>query len=74
MGKKLIHMTWEEVRSEMSIAGSPSKVTELGKEIMSLIQKRIDWTNRAEMINIEFSIKRILSEIKGAKKRYDESH
>jgi hypothetical protein len=37
MGKKLSQMTWAEVSREMSIAGNPAKIADLGREIMQLI-------------------------------------
>lgn len=74
MGKQLVNMTWDNVKEEMSIAGSPDKITQLGSKIMTLIEEEIDWTNRAEMTNIEFAIKRINAEIKANQRRYDKSH
>lgn len=67
-------MTWAEVQQEMSIAGSPEKITQLGKDILRLIGKTIDTTNRAELTNVELMLQRILAEIKGDQRRYDKSH
>lgn len=74
MAKKISQMTWAEVQQEMSIAGSPEKITELGKEILTLIGQRMDPTNRAEMTNIEFMLQRVTAEIKLRQRMYDNSH
>lgn len=74
MGKKLIDMTWAEVQKEMSIAGSPEKITQLGSDILQLIGKTVDTTNRAELTNVEFMLKRLIAETKRAQKQYDASH
>lgn len=74
MAKKLSQMTWAEVQKEMSIAGSPEKITKLGKDVYDLVCSGIDGTNRAELTNIELALKRVLAEIKFAQRRYDKSH
>lgn len=71
MAKKISQMTWAEVQQEMSIAGNPEKMTELGKEILTLIGQRMDPTNRAEMTNIEFMLDRVKAEVKTWQKIYD---
>lgn len=67
-------MTWAEIQKEMSIAGSPEKITQLGKDILELIGKKIDSTNRAELTNVEFMLQRLLAEIRLEQRRYDKSH
>ncbi|MCG2614904.1 hypothetical protein LZZ85_11450 [Terrimonas sp. NA20] len=74
MGRKLTQMNWDDVKKEMSIAGSPEKMTELGKEIMKIVHEKVDSTNRAELTNAEFAIQRVLAEIRLTQKRYDRSH
>lgn len=74
MGKKLSQMTWAEIEKEMSIAGSPEKITQLGKDILDVIGKKIDSTNRAELTNVEFILQRILAEIRLEQRRYDKTH
>lgn len=74
MGKKLYQMTWAEVQQEMSIAGSPEKIAQLGNEVMGLIVSKMDATNRAELINVEFMLQRVLAEIKAEQRRYDRRH
>lgn len=74
MGKKLTTMSWDDMREEMSIAGNPEKIAELGKEIMETVAGRMDATNRAEMTNIEFSLQRVLAEIRLYQRMYDKSH
>lgn len=70
-------MTWEELQAEMSIAGSPGKVTEIGRKIEALLLTdidHIDHTNRAELTNAELMLRRLLAEIKLAQRMYDSSH
>lgn len=74
MAKNLSQMTWNEVREQMSIAGSPDKITQLGRDIEALLMPAIDATNRAELTNTEFMLQRLLAEIKLAQNRYDKSH
>lgn len=66
-------MTWADVQKEMSIAGSPEKITKLGQDIESLFTV-IDQTNRAELTNVEFMLQRLIAEIKAAQRKYDKSH
>lgn len=74
MGKKLYQMTWAEVQAEMSIAGSPEKIAQLGNEVMELIGKKIDSTNRTELTNAELMLQRLLAEIRLYQRMYDKSH
>lgn len=55
----------------MSIAGSPDKIADLGNSMMRMVEINVDYTNRAELTNIEFALQRILAEIKGEQRRYD---
>jgi hypothetical protein len=73
MAKKLSQMTWDEMQEEMSIAGSPQKITRLGRDIEALFVA-IDATNRAELTNAEFMLQRLLAEIKLLQRMYDKSH
>jgi len=74
MAKKLSKMTWADVQKEMSIAGSPEKIAQLGIDVLELISGRIDGTNRAELTNTELMLQRILAEIKLYQRMYDKSH
>lgn len=74
MAKRLYHMSWAEVQAEMSICGSPEKMTALGKKIMGIIWQSLDPTNGLEFVNAEFMLQRIIAEIRGAKRRYDKAH
>lgn len=74
MGKNLSQMTWNEVEQQMSIAGSPTKITQLGREIEALLLPAIDATNRAELTNVDLMLRRLMAEIKLAKRMYDKSH
>lgn len=73
MGRSLYYMSWEEIQKEMSIAGSPEKITALGRQVMTLIGTSIDATNRAELTNVELMLKVVMAEIRGAQRRYDRS-
>lgn len=73
MAKKLFQMTWNDVQAEMSIAGSPEKITQLGRDIEALFIA-IDATNRAELTNAEFMLQRLLAEIRLLQRMYDKSH
>lgn len=74
MAKKLYQMTWAEVQKEMSIAGSPEKIAQLGSDILELIGNKIDSTNRAELTNVEFMLQRVIAEIRLAQRIYDKRH
>lgn len=67
-------MTWAEVQKEMSIAGSPEKMTKLGEDILGLMWQKIDSSNRSELTNAELMLNRILAEIRLAQRMYDNSH
>lgn len=67
-------MTWADVQKEMSIAGSPEKITQLGRDVLELIGKTIDSTNRAELTNVEFMLQRVLAETRLMQRMYDKSH
>ena len=74
MAKKLSSMAWEDVQAEMSIAGSPDKITQLGREIEALLLPTLDITNRAELTNAEFMLQRLVAEIKLMQRMYDRAH
>ena len=74
MAKKLSTLTWDEMQAEMSIAGNPSKITQLGRDIEALLLPALDTTNRAELTNAEFMLQRLMAEINLAKRMYDKSH
>lgn len=71
---KLHQMTWADVEQEMSIAGRPDVITQLGREIEAIILPAIDATNRAELTNTELMLNRLLAEIRLIQRRYDQSH
>ena len=71
---KLHQMTWDQVEKEMSIAGNPDKIAQLGRNITQLIADAHDKTNRAELTNIEFMLKRVAAEIKLHQRMYDKTH
>ncbi len=67
-------MTWDDVQKEMSIAGSPEKITQLGRDIEAMLGNRVNVKNRAELINVEFMLQRLLAEVKLWGRLYDDSH
>lgn len=71
---RLHQMTWTQVAQEMSIAGRPDVIANLGREIEAIILPAIDATNRAELTNAELMLKRLLAEIRLMQRRYDQSH
>lgn len=71
MAKKLSQMTWQQIQDEMSIAGSPEKVTTLAKEMYFMIGERLDTTNVAELINIEFALKKVTAEVRREIRKYE---
>lgn len=64
-------MTWQQIQDEMSIAGSPEKVTTLAKEMYFMIGERLDTTNVAELINIEFALKKVTAEVRREIRKYE---
>lgn len=64
MAKKLSQLSTQDMREQMSIAGSPEKITNLMTEIEALIAKTIDVNNPAELINTAFALDRLKAEIK----------
>lgn len=71
---KLSKMTWDDVQKEMSIAGSPVKITQLGREIEALLMPALDATNRAELTNAELMLNRLVAEIRLLQRIYDKTH
>lgn len=64
MAKKLSLYTTADMQKEMSIAGSPKKITKLMTDINELIGKTVDANNPAELINTKFALQRLIAEIK----------
>lgn len=61
MGRKISLMTTQQVKEEMSIAGSPDKLIGMMDEMLKVMGK-VDKTNAAELINLEFAMQRLLAE------------
>jgi hypothetical protein len=74
MTKKLSATTWDELQTQMSIAGNPGKITQLGRDIEALLMPRLDTTNRAELTNVEYMLHRLVAEIRLMQRMYDKSH
>lgn len=70
----LTQMTWQDVQQQMSIAGSPEKITQLGRQIEALLMHELDTTNQAELTNVEFMLNRLVAEVKLMQRMYDKSH
>lgn len=64
MAKKLSQLSTEDMRNQMSIAGSPDKVTDLMTEINDLMADKLDLTNPAELLNVDFALQRLRAEVK----------
>jgi hypothetical protein len=69
--KKLSQMSTEDVKKELSIAGSPDKLIVMMGEIGDIMSK-VDQTNVAELINLEFILHRLQAEVRVWKKKYEE--
>jgi hypothetical protein len=69
MGRNLARLTTEEVRNEMSVAGSPDKITTLMGELNRLVWEKVDKTNVAELINVLFALDRVKAEVNLVKKK-----
>lgn len=69
MAKKLGQMTTEEVKQEMSIAGSPDKIVGIMHDVLLIIAEKVDHTNAAELINMELALRRVAAEVKLTIKR-----
>jgi len=54
-------MSTEDVKNELSIAGSPDKLIGMMGEIGDIMAK-VDQTNAAELINLEFILRRLQAE------------
>lgn len=72
--RHLSRMTWEEITAEMSIAGNPEKITQLGRDVTALIGAALDPTNRAEFTNVEFMLKCVMAQIRLYARMYDRTH
>lgn len=68
--KNLSQMSTDEVKKELSIAGSPDKLIKMMSDIGDIMAK-VDATNAAELINLEFILKRKLAEVRVWKKMYE---
>ena len=64
MAKKLTSMSWEDMQSEMSLAGNPEKIRNMFQSVMNQLSACIDGKNIAELENAQFATKRIMAELK----------
>lgn len=64
MGRKLSQMGWKEVKSELSIAGDPEKMVQIGRDIHELIASRINVHSIPEVENVQFILKVVIAELK----------
>lgn len=62
MATKLINLTLEELQSEMSIAGSPEKVTAIIKKMYE-ISNDIDSSNVSEVQNLGLGLRWIIARL-----------
>jgi hypothetical protein len=61
MARKISTLTKAQMKAEMSIAGDPDKIIAMGGEMLRIMAK-VDNTNAAELINLEFLMRRLLAE------------
>jgi hypothetical protein len=69
--KRLSQMTTEEVKQELSIAGSPEKLIGMMGEIGDIMAK-VDQTNVAELINLELILRRLQAEVRTWMRMYED--
>jgi hypothetical protein len=69
MGRKLTQLGTEDMRQEMSCAGSPDKIMGLMDNILKMVWASADKKNIAELINVEFALDRIKAEVKLFRKK-----
>lgn len=69
--KKLSQMSTEDVKKELSIAGSPEKLIEMMGDMGDTMCK-VDQKNAAELINLDFIIRRLRAEVRVWMKRYED--
>jgi hypothetical protein len=74
MARKLSQMSTEDMLKEMSIAGSPGKITDLMTDIDSMIWERVNKNSIPELINIEFALDRIKAEVRLCKRKAEKRH
>lgn len=74
MGRKLSKMNTEDMRKEMSIAGSPDKITALMTDINNMIWEKVNKKNIAELINVEFALDRVKAEVKLCRRKEEKRH
>ena len=69
--KKLSQMSTQELKAELSIAGSPDKLIGMMSEIGDVMAK-VDQTNAAELINLDFIVRRLHAEVRMWMKLYED--
>jgi hypothetical protein len=68
-------MNWADMQKEMSIAGDPAKITQLGKDVLDLTANTIDKKNIPEYDNAVFALQRVIAELKLCRKiEYNRQH
>jgi hypothetical protein len=69
--KRLSQMSTEDVKNELSIAGSPDKLIKMMGDIGDIMAK-VDVTNAAELTNLDFIIRRLHAEVRLWIKAYED--
>lgn len=64
MGRKLSSITWVDLKEEMSIAGDPEKIIEIGKDIYALISVRLNFKSIPEIENMQLALEKLLAGLK----------
>ena len=64
MGRRLSSITWVDLKEEMSIAGDPEKIIEIGKDIYALISVRLNFKSIPEIENMQLALEKLLARLK----------
>jgi hypothetical protein len=61
-------MTWDEIQSEMSIAGEPERARRFGEEVYALSANSMDAYNIPSVDNQIFALQRVIAELNNWRK------
>jgi hypothetical protein len=74
MARKLSKMSIEDMRQEMSCAGSPCKIIDLMVDLDNMIWETVDSNSIPELINISFALDRIKAEVRLKQRKLERVH
>jgi hypothetical protein len=69
--KRLSQLTTDELKEQLSIAGSPNKLIGMMQDIL-VIMAKVDQTNAAELINLDLVLRRLQAEVRFWKRQYED--